>query len=214
MQALHYPLLASARIRAVGLYEPMTYEEMVALIQAKASERRVNQTEMAKVAGLPTQSAMSNVFKGKRRLQIEEANRLKDFLGIVDEPEVQWVPVIGLASAGYWQEAIHTPARHFPMPRGVGGRRSFGVEIKGDSMNLLLPEGGWAVIDPDQRELFSGRVYLIQNEQDEATIKRYCGDPARFEPVSNNPLHQPFTLADVRYKVVGRVVSYGNTAGL
>ena len=211
---LNYPLLASARIRAVGVYEPMTYEEMIVLIQAKAKERRVSQAELARVAGLPSQSAISNVFKGKRRLQIEEANTIKDFLGIVDEPEVQWVPIIGLASAGYWQEAVHTPVRQFPVPRGTGGRRSFGVEIKGDSMNLLLPEGGWAVVDPDQRDLFTGRVYLIQNDDNEATVKRYCGDPARFEPVSDNPEYQPFTLAERPYAVIGRVVSYGNTAGL
>lgn len=211
---LNYPLLASARIRAVGVYEPMTYEEMIALIQAKAGELKVTQKTLADVAGLPSQSAISNVYKGKRRLQIGEAKRLKDFLGIVDEPEVQWVPVIGLASAGYWQEAIHTPVRQFPVPRGTAGRRAFGVEIKGDSMNRLLPEGGWAVIDPDLTDLFAGRVYLIQNDDDEATVKRYCGDPARFEPVSDNPEYQPFTLSSRPFKVIGRVVSYGNTAGL
>ncbi|MGJ3630184.1 S24 family peptidase [Sphingomonas sp. MMS24-JH45] len=81
-------------------------------------------------------------------------------------------------------------------------------------MNQLLPEGGWAVVDPDQRHLYYGRVYLIENEDRETTVKRYCGDPARFEPVSDNELHQPIILLDKPYRVIGRIVSYGNTAGL
>ncbi len=192
----------------------MTYDELVERIKAEAKARGETQKGLATVAGLPSQSAVSNVFKGLRRLSIEEANRLKDYLGIEDEPQVQWVPVIGLASAGAWQEAILTPVRTFPVPRGTAGKRSFGVEIKGDSMDRLLPEGGWAVVDPDQRTLFAGRVYLIQNDDHEATVKRYCGDPARFEPVSNNPDHEPFTLDGKPYTVIGRIVSYGNTAGL
>jgi len=214
MQHLNYPLLADARIQDARLYSVMTYDEMIQRIAEAAKAQKVTQTGLAKIAGLPSQSAMSNVFKGTRKLTITEANTLQDFLGIEVEPEVQWVPVIGLASAGAWQEAIHTPLRTFPVPKGTGGKRSFGVVIKGDSMNLLLPEGGWAVVDPDQRTLFAGRVYLIQNEEHEATVKRYCGDPARFEPVSNNPDHEPFTLDGLPYTVIGRIVSYGNTAGL
>ncbi|MGJ3630067.1 hypothetical protein AB5I41_31655 [Sphingomonas sp. MMS24-JH45] len=57
-------------------------------------------------------------------------------------------------------------------------------------------------------------MYLIENEDRETTVKRYCGDPARFEPVSDNELHQPIILADKPYRVIGRIVSYGNTAGL
>jgi len=214
MQYLMYPNLAEARIRDTRLYTLMTYEEMIERIADEAKAQKVNQTALARAAGLPSQSAMSNVFKGIRKLTIPEANLLKDFLGIVDEPQVQWIPVIGLAAAGAWQEAIHTPMRTFPVPKGTGGNRSFGVVIQGDSMNLLLPEGGWAVIDPDQRTLFAGRVYLIQNDDHEATVKRYCGDPARFEPVSDNPNHEAFTLEGLPYTVIGRIVSYGNTAGL
>lgn len=192
----------------------MTYDEIIQLIRSAAAAQGKKQAELARVAGMPSQSAMSNVFTGKRKLTVKEVNSLKDFLGIVDEPQVQWVPIIGLASAGAWQEAVLTPVRHFPVPHGVGGGRSFGVEIKGDSMNLLLPEGGWAVVDPDERDLYNGRVYLIQNGDHEATVKRYRSDPARFEPVSDNATHKAFTVVNTHYHVIGRVVSYGNTAGL
>lgn len=174
----------------------------------------MNQTGIARLAGLPSQSALSNILTGKRTVSLEEAATLRRILEMPEGPPVRFVPVIGLASAGAWAEAIHMPLRHFPVPHRIAGERSFAVEIVGDSMDKLLPEGGWAVVDPDQRHLYAGKVYLIQNGEHEATVKRYCGDPARFEPVSNNPDHQPFSLADQPYTVIGRVVSYGNTSGL
>ncbi len=81
-------------------------------------------------------------------------------------------------------------------------------------MDRLLPEGGWAVVDPDQRHLYSGRVFLVENGDHETTVKRYYTDPARFEPVSTNPEHCAIILEGLTYRVIGRVVSYGNTAGL
>jgi SOS-response transcriptional repressor LexA len=192
----------------------MSANDLIEQIKAAAKDQRVNQKALADVAGMPSQSAISNVFKGKRKLTIEEATKLKAYLGIAEGPKVDWVPVIGLAAAGNWNEAVLMPARSHPIPSGVAGHRAFAVEVRGDSMDLLLPEGGWAVIDPDQRRLFSGKVYLIQNDDHDATIKRYRSDPARFEPVSRNHLHEAFEVGDIPYTVIGRVVSYGNTAGL
>ncbi|HEX8413818.1 MAG TPA: helix-turn-helix domain-containing protein, partial [Sphingomicrobium sp.] len=146
MQPSSNPLLAEARIYPLGQYAAMTYEETVERIRAAALAKGTSQTEMAQVAGLPSQSAMSNVLKGKRKLSIEEARRLEDFFGIEPEPLVRWVPVIGLASAGAWREAVEVPRSEFPIPRRAAGNRAFAVEIVGDSMNMLLPEGGWAVI--------------------------------------------------------------------
>lgn len=192
----------------------MAEDQEIALIREAAARQKVSQTQLAKVAGLPSQSAMSNIYLGKRELKRHEAAKLFDFLGIERQPDFQSVPLIGLASAGAWNEAVTTPARMMPIPRGIAGKDAFAVEIKGDSMNQLLPEGGWAVVDPDQRHLYYGRVYLIENDDRETTVKRYCGDPARFEPVSDNELHKPLILADTPYRVIGRIVSYGNTAGL
>ena len=174
----------------------------------------LSQTALARLLGLPSQSAVSNILKGKRKVSVAEAAEIRRHLEMVEGPPVQLVPIIGLASAGAWNEAVQMPQGLHPIPRGLAGPRAFAVTIRGDSMDKLLPEGGWAVIDPDQRSLFVGRVFLIQNEDGETTVKRYCGDPARFEPVSNNPGHRELDLAEVAYTVIGRVISYGNTAGL
>lgn len=192
----------------------MEADDLLARIKAAAKDKRITQARLAEVAGITSQSAISNLFKGKRKLTIVESVKLKAFLELDEGEPIQWVPLIGLASAGQWNDATQLAARNLPMPAGVAGKRAFAVEIKGDSMDKLLPEGGWAVVDPDQRRLFAGKVYLIANDEHETTIKRYVGEPARFEPVSHNPMHEPFELQDQRHAVIGRIVSYGNTAGL
>jgi|GEM_PF-2459030 len=209
-----YPMLGEEVSSHMRHYPPMSEDELIKAIQAAAARQKVSQTTMARVAGMPSQSAMSNVFKGKRRLTIPEADRLKSLLNIEDTPSVQWVPLIGLASAGNWNEAVLMASGEVSIPLRKAGKRAFAVEIKGDSMDKLLPEGGWAVIDPDQNDLYSGRVYLVQNGDDEVTIKRYASDPARLEPVSHNELHKPIPLSGYPYRVIGRVVAYGNDEGL
>lgn len=192
----------------------MTEDELAEAIRAAAKAQGVTQTQLARVAGMPSQSAISNVFKGLRRLTLAEADTLKRFLNIEDTPSVQWVPLIGLASAGNWNEAVLMSAGEVSIPLRKAGKRAFAVEIKGDSMDKLLPEGGWAVVDPDQANLYSGRVYLVENDDSDVTIKRYMSDPARLEPVSNNEMHQPIYLSGYPYRVIGRIVAYGNDEGL
>jgi SOS-response transcriptional repressor LexA len=188
--------------------------ELAAQIKAKLAETSMSQTTLARLAGLPSQSAVSNIIKGIRKVSVAEADTLRSILHLPSGPPVREVPLIGLASAGAWQQAIVMPSGSRFIPQRLAGARAFAVEVRGDSMDKLLPEGGWAVIDPDQTSLYVGRVYLIANGDEETTIKRYCGDPARFEPVSNNPEHRPFALANEPFRVIGRVVSYGNDGGL
>lgn len=186
----------------------------IILMQERMAADKVSQAEIARVAGLTSQSAVSNLFKGKRRLKVDERARIATFLGIEEETNVQWVPLIGLASAGAWAEAIQVSGKMVPIMRRIAGKRAFAVTIKGDSMNLLLPEGGYAVVDPDQTSLYAGKVYVLENGDCETTVKRYLGDPARFEPVSSNPEHKLLDLAETQFRVIGRVVSYGSDDGL
>jgi SOS-response transcriptional repressor LexA len=174
-------------------------------IAAAMKEQRVNQTEMARVMQLPSQSAFSNIMKQKRRVTAEEAKRAYDFLGIKAEPTLQWVPVIGITNAGNWREAIHMPMGNLPVRRGSVSQEAFAVEVAGDSMDKLIPEGGHIVIDPRDKELRDGKVYLIQNSDGEATVKAYFRSPARFEPVSSNPEHKGWLVSDCEFIVLGRV---------
>ena len=214
MQALDHPNFADAGIFPTCDYPRVEESQFVEHMVKAMKAQNVSQTELAKAVGFTSQSAISNLIKGKRRLKLDERTKIERYLMIEPEPQIGWVPIIGIAAAGAWQEAIRLPVRERPVPLRIAGKRSFGVEIKGDSMNRLLPEGGWAIVDPDQVHLYNGRVYLIENAEHEVTVKRYCGDPARFEPVSDNDMHQPIMVAGTLCRVIGRVVSYGNDDGL
>jgi SOS-response transcriptional repressor LexA len=192
----------------------MDETEFVTAMKEAMERLGVSQGRIAREAGFTSQSAVSNILHGKRRIRIDERAAIERLLEMRPESRVQWVPVIGLASAGLWQEAIQTPMGDRPISSRSAGRRAFGVEIKGDSMDRLLPEGGWAIVDPDQTSLYAGRVYLIENEHHETTVKRYLGDPARFEPVSTNPAHKLLELDQTPFRVIGRVVAYGFDEGL
>lgn len=76
-------------------------------------------------------------------------------------------------------------------------------------MNLLIEDGGWVVVDPDDQVLRPGKSYLLQNAEFGVTVKRYQKMPARFEPVSDNPEHKPFEISSVDFVIVGRVVWKG-----
>lgn len=190
-----------------------------ALIDALQAKRFKNK-DIGTLLGLPS-ARISEIKNGTRRIQQHEMHTLAQFLGLgeaesdnVEESNVVFVPVIGIASAGAWREAINVPQYHIPRLKVRGQNQAFAVEVYGDSMDKIMQHGSWAIIDPDQTNLYPGRVYLIMNGDGEATIKRYRESPARFEPDSHNLDHQPIIMGSHAINVIGRVVSHGSEAGL
>lgn len=210
LQAPHYPFFDDAPISEVWqsgcMDEPAFDKAKVSEAMASAKPKKITQADMARVMGLPSQSAFSNIMKGKRRVEAEEARKAYEFLGITREPTIQWVPVIGIANAGQWREAIQMPLGSLPVqPKSVSGD-AFAVEVSGDSMDKLIQDGGHIIVDPRQKELRNGKVYLIQNADDEATVKAYFSNPPRFEPMSNNTDHKGWAVSDRDFIVLGRIV--------
>lgn len=178
------------------------------LVLEEMKRQGFRQSDLAKVTSLNL-SAISNIFKGKRQVKVQEAQIIYRFLGLpVAAPasDIQWVPKIGLASAGRWREAIRDYKASYPIPRGTVGPDAFAVEIEGDSMDLVLPNGGTIIVDPDQRQLYDRKIYLLRNEEGEVTVKQYRSDPARFEPVSSNPVHTTLPIGQDQFFIVGRAV--------
>lgn len=161
----------------------------------------MKQAMISKTLGLPS-SAVSNLYTGKRVLQYDEAQKLHDAWPSGAKP-VRSIPVIGMAGAGNWLEAIESADESIEAPADAGG--AFAVRVVGDSMDLMLPEGSRAIVDPEKTDLFVGKLYLIKNAEEEVTIKRYRSDPARFEPVSSNEAHKAFSLGSGRFTVIGQV---------
>lgn len=191
---------------------PMTDSPFdVDLVRATMNELKFSQATMAQLVGLTSQSAFSNILKGKRRVTAQEARKIYEILRIptTPAPNVLSVPIIGITNAGMWREAIRMPLGQMPVPHGIAGPKSFALEVQGDSMDLLIEDGGFVVIDPDRKELIAGKCYLISNGDHDATVKMYQRDPARFSPCSSNDTHGSFMAADTDFAVLGRVVWKG-----
>jgi SOS-response transcriptional repressor LexA len=209
-QAPCYPFSVDAVCEALwhiaDMDEPAFDRDRILAAMKARKPKKITQTDMAKVMGLPSQSAFSNILKSKRKVTVEEAKKAYDYLGITSQPQIQWVPVIGIANAGRWREAIQMPLGSLPVRPGSVSDEAFAVEIAGDSMDRLIPDGGHIIVDPRQKELRDGKVYLIQNADHEVTVKAYFRTPPRFEPVSSNPDHKGWPVADHDFIVLGRVV--------
>ena len=176
------------------------------LVAQAMKERKVTQTAMAMLMGLPSQSAFSNIMSGKRRVTAQEAKVAYDFLGIKVEPTVRTVPIIGITNAGNWRDAIHMPLGSLPIPMAAAGDDAFALEICGDSMDKVIEDGSHIVVDPRDKELRDGKSYLIQNGEGEATVKAYFRNPPRFEPLSSNADHKGWLVSDQDFIILGRVV--------
>lgn len=190
------------------------------------SLRRLDQKQFAEALGV-SQGTVSRWEKGAKP-KPEMLQAIANFAGIpvdtllgvapppieVEAHEVRWVPLIGFGPASSWREAITMPMGDVAVKASKAGRRAFAVEIKGDSMDKLLPEGGWAVVDPDQTNFYDNKVYLVANDEHEVTVKRYKGNPARLEPMSHNPSHETLMIVPHKVNVIGRIVAHGGDDGL
>lgn len=145
---------------------------------------------------------------GKRQLKASEADILRQYLGVKEaersEREVL-LPVVGLVSAGNWQEGFESVKDWVPRPDRSLSTASFVVEIEGDSMDRIAAEGEQVIVDPRDLDLIAGKFYVIRNGSGETTFKRYCDNPARLEPCSNNPAHKTILIGQEGFSVVGRV---------
>lgn len=177
-----------------------TAEQIIQSLREHGVPQRVIAAKLA-----ISQSAVSDLLNGKRQMKLSEAIAVLELLPRQQEPRE--VPVIGMAGAGNWLEAIEHAASYLTVPGQIGDAGSFAVEVSGQSMNQMLPEGSLALVDPHDRSLYNGRIYLLRNDDGEATIKRYRTDPSRFEPVSDDPSFQPFEIGSTNFEVIGRVVS-------
>ena len=107
----------------------------------------------------------------------------------------------------------------YPVPISIFQKHpnAFYLKVEGESMNRVLPNESYALIDPAQRDVQDGKVYAISVDSSSATIKRIhvLENEAGFElrPDSYDPLFKPavFKQADQNIhtlQTLGLVVWY------
>lgn len=176
-------------------------------VRRRMKERGLNQEQVAKALGIH-QSAVSNMLRGKRGISASEAADLSRLLEIehIGYTPRRDLPVIGRVSAGNWREAVEEATETMPCPDLAVSKHAFIIEVDGDSMDEVVPDGGRIVVDPCDLDLIDGKAYVVRNQDGDTTFKRYRASPARLEPCSSNPIHDSIYPGRDMFQVVGRVV--------
>lgn len=190
-------------LRSIALERGM---DMLA-VKRRMLELGISQARIAKHLGIDA-SAVSKLLSGRRQLKATEAAKLAQLLDI-DElgfAAIRHIPVIGFISAGVWQSAAEQPLYMMPAPASDLPARAFGVVVEGDSMDRIVVDGATLIIDPDDLDLVERGIYALRNGDGQTLVKQFMTDPARLEPLSNNPTHVPIYPGRDRFEVIGRVI--------
>jgi SOS-response transcriptional repressor LexA len=78
------------------------------------------------------------------------------------------------------------------------------LEVDGDSMDRIAPDGAILLVDRADDKLLDGRYYVFSLGGGEATFKRYRRSPPRMQPFSTNPDHMSIPADNDDLYVIGR----------
>lgn len=204
-------------------------EEVRALIEKNYGS--VN--AFAKKNGIPTNSVYNALSRGFTNTRTELTDSILrslkvDWNSVKSEPFTGLklkdesndgfvdVPVYGAIAAGTPIDMIPVENKH-PVPKAVLDKhpKSFLLRVEGESMNRILPNGCYALIDPCQTAECDGDPYAVCVNGYSATIKRVkkLNNGFKLMPDSNDPTYTSKTYnyneeGTEEITVIGRVVYY------
>lgn len=199
----------------------------------KIAEARVakgwSQSDLAKRIGTTQQQVAryesgSNDVKSSVLIKMSEAMgvTISYLLGLEGEPDaragadMEDVPMYGAIAAGTPIEML-TVDGTYPVPGRIRRRypNAYLLKVEGESMNRILPNGSYALIDPGQKADCNGAPYAVCINGNDATIKRVRQLNNGFElvPDSLDPtyMRRVYNYNDPETEtvtVMGRVVYY------
>lgn len=196
----------------IGMFSATGVGMENAEIRKLMKERGFTQADLANLIGIdPT--AVNKRLTGKRAFKLDEMRKIEAWLGQAKTAplqggEVRMLPIIGQVAAGAWREAIEQPLGHMPVRAATASPNAIVLQVQGDSMDLEIEDGGYVIVDLDDKALFPGRLFVVLNGDGEATFKQFEADPLRLVPRSTNPIHSTILIGDGQaFTVLGRVVS-------
>lgn len=123
-------------------------------------------------------------------------------------PRFTAVPLISWVSAGQLTEpGMEVPAADAPKIAisGLGDGEYFALKVQGTSMDRYSPDKSVIVVNRSERALQDGKPYVFA-VRGETTYKLWRASPARLEPYSTDPSHEPIYLDRKQTAlVIGRV---------
>lgn len=181
----------------------------------------LTQEELGNYVGVQ-KSAIAKYENGRienlKRSTIEKLSELfgilpSELLGISATNNVMsnTTNVIGVIPAGTPLEAIEDIIGEIEYPSRFANKQVFALQIKGDSMNKVLPDGCIGLFEKTST-LENGEIGAIMVNGDDATVKKFyrLTDSYVLEPVSFNPEHHPLIIKDgtVPVSAIGKLIWY------
>ena len=187
--------------------------------------RNVSQKELIKYCGV-SGSLFSQYENNKVTPPDEVKTKIADFFNVsvdyllgrtdiekgeVTDKEVVRLPIIGNVRAGIPTLAVQNIEGYQVIERRFlePGYEYFFLKIKGDSMNVIAPEGSLVLVRK-QSAVENGDVAVVLINEHEATIKKFFhhGECVTLVPASTNPEHQPkvYNPAEVDIQIIGKAV--------
>lgn len=181
----------------------------------------LTQEELGNYVGVQ-KSAIAKYENGRienlKRTTIEKLSELfgilpSELLGISATNNVMsnTTNVIGVVPAGTPIEAIEDIIGEIEYPSRFANKEVFALQIKGDSMNKVLPDGCIGLFEKTST-LENGEIGAIMVNGDDATVKKFyrLTDSYVLEPVSFNPEQHPLIIKDgtVPVSAIGKLIWY------
>jgi SOS-response transcriptional repressor LexA len=170
-------------------------------------------------AGYPTPTEAAKAFKSSKEVEINKntltshcngnrplsrkaAERYAKAFGVSagwllfdDQEEAQGdieIPVLSIVNAGALRDQpgvsghdVESWVKVSDLPKGDW----VGLEVEGDSMDRIAPNGSIILVNRADTRLIDGRFYVFSLGCGAATFKRWRRDPERLQPYSTNPDH-------------------------
>jgi SOS-response transcriptional repressor LexA len=178
-------------------------------IRAELYARNMNIRDLAEATGIKENFLSKILGKAARKITAEEMRLIEGVLAPEDLGErIRTIPHLGEVPAGQFRAEEQIGGRRIPVSDPETPANAYSLTVRGNSMDLIVPDGTNLVIDPDDKALWPGRRYVVQTEDGRATFKEFQTDPARLVPCSSDDSHKEILLGSEPVIVAGRVYSY------
>lgn len=174
--------------------------------------RKMTQKQLSQLTGY-SQNTISNHENMNRSIDELDIKRYADAFGVSPQHLFEMVgtkskkhdqirntkvsqrtlkPLRGIVAAGMPLEMFDVPEM-VQVPEDVDSAfpNAYFLIVRGDSMNKIIVDGSYALIDPCE-ELNNGEIGVVRVNGTEATLKRFykMGDYIMLQPESTNPEHK------------------------
>jgi len=135
-----------------------------------------------------------------------------------EQPAPRYIHIYGEITAGSFAQAVASTLDEIEIPQTLldrfGHENLFGLAVKGDSMNKIVQNNDYVILNR-QQTANNGDIVAVLLNNEETTLKRFFqldSETVVLKPESNHPEFQPVTIdlrqPDLTLNILGKVIWY------